>query len=155
MSKWKTAGMVSSLREDWATPRKLVETLRREFRFTVDVCARPETAVCRRFFTVDDDGLSQDWVRAARGGVAWMNPPYGRAIGRWLSKAASESKRGATVVCLLPARTDTTWFHDFCVGAEVRFLRGRLNFDDQLRRDARAPFPSVIVVFRPDNDLHA
>ena len=75
-----------------------------------------------------------------------MNPPYGRAIKHWVEKAYTESKRGATVVCLIPARTDTAYWHDYCFKGEVRFLRGRLSFSNK----GTAPFPSAVVIFRGD-----
>ena len=124
----------------WETPPELFEQLDREFSFTLDVCALPENAKCQRYFTPEEDGLSKEWS-----GVCWMNPPYGQEIGRWMQKAFTSSLRGCTVVCLVPARTDTEWWHQFAVRGEIRFLRGRLKF-----RGAKsgAPFPSAIVIFR-------
>lgn len=143
-------GMRSSLRQDWATPRQLFYFLEKEFRFTLDVCGSPENHVCKRYFA--NSALSADWVGVAKGGACWMNPPYGRKIGAWIHKAYTEARRGATVVCLLPARTDTSWWHDYCMHGEVRFLRGRLRFDNLTR--GRAPFPSAIVVFkRPEEAM--
>lgn len=124
----------------WATPPDLFAELDREFGFTLDVCALPENSKCERFFTPDDDGLSQPWD-----GICWMNPPYGREIGRWMRKAFEESQRGATVVCLVPARTDTAWWHDWAMKGEIRFLRGRVRF---VGAKANAPFPSALVIFR-------
>lgn len=132
----------SSKTDMWATPNGFFAILDKEFGFTLDVCALPGNAKCTRFFTPDIDGLTQRWE-----GVCWMNPPYGRVIGAWVKKAHDSAKQGATVVCLLPARTDTRWWHDFIQGkAEVRFIRGRLKFGEAKRS---APFPSVIVIFRP------
>lgn len=120
----------SSASVEWATPTELFATLHAEFHFTLDVCASPENATCPRYFTVEQDGLAQDW----RGHVCWMNPPYGRTIGAWVAKAAT---CGARVVALLPARTDTAWWHDYVwdtehnrprPGVQVRLLRGRLKF---------------------------
>jgi phage N-6-adenine-methyltransferase len=136
-------GVMSSVRSDWATPRKLFRVLDAEFHFTLDACATPMSATCGRFFTDKDSALDQDWT-----GVVWCNPPYGRVIGKWVEKAYRESRLGATVVCLLPARTDTRWWHAYVMYGEIRFLQGRLGFDDSKR--ARAPFPSAIVVFRPE-----
>lgn len=138
-------GVMSSIRQDWATPWRLVEMLKREFRFGLDVCASPDTTICPNYFTEADDALRQCWD-VFEGGAIWMNPPYGRAIGKWVEKAYREAKRGSTIVCLLPARTDTSWWHDYCMKGEIRFLRGRLNFDDL--KPSRAPFPSAIVIFR-------
>ena len=113
-----------------------------EFGFDLDVCASPENAKCTIYFTKEDDGLSRDWT-----GVVWMNPPYGREIGRWLKKANESAKdNGATVVCLVPARTDTNWWHEYVIQHEVRFVRGRLKFGDAKNS---APFPSAVVVIRP------
>lgn len=131
----------SSASEDWATPQDFFDYLNLQFGFTLDVCASAENAKCNRFFTEADDGLAQDWGDA----VCWMNPPYGRTIGRWMKKAHESSLKGATVVCLVPARTDTAWWHDYAIRGEVRFLRGRLKFGNS---KANAPFPSAVVVFR-------
>ncbi len=127
----------SSKSDMWATPQDLFDELNREFHFTLDVCASEENHKCERYFTLGDDGLSQDWD-----GVCWMNPPYGRSIGAWVKKAAESSCK---VVCLLPARTDTAWWHDYCIKSGIiRFLRGRLKFGGHKNN---APFPSAIVIF--------
>lgn len=131
----------SSKKDTWATPQFLFDGLNAEFGFSLDVCANPENAKCKRFFTQEDDGLSQKWI-----GVCWMNPPYGRAISKWMEKAYVSAKAGATVVCLVPARTDTVWWHKFSLRGEIRFLRGRLKFSDSANS---APFPSAVVIFRP------
>jgi phage N-6-adenine-methyltransferase len=136
----RSPGIFTSLRSDWATPRRIFEALDREFHFTLDACADPANAKCGSF--LESDSLNQPWR-----GTVWMNPPYGRGIGDWLSKAFRTAQSGsATVVALVPARTDTSWWHDYCLKAEIRFLRGRLCFDDMRKR--RAPFPSAVVVFR-------
>jgi len=131
----------SSRNDRWETPPELFAKLNEEFGFTLDVCALPENAKCRRYFTPAIDGLKQKWQ-----GVCWMNPPYGRHIGKWVSRAYESAREGATVVCLLPARTDTSWWHCYCMMAEIRLLRGRLKF---VGAESSAPFPSAIVVFRP------
>ena len=134
--------MFSSKTDLWATPQEFYDRLNRVFRFEVDVCALPENAKCQRFFSPDDDGLSQDWK-----GTCWMNPPYGRDIAAWVKKAYESAKiNGATVVCLLPARVDTRWWHEYCLAGEVHFVRGRLKFGGS---ENSAPFPSAVVVFRP------
>lgn len=133
---------MSSLRTDWATPVQLYRMLDLEFHFTLDVCANTSNAMSRNFLTKEVNALDQEWT-----GVCWMNPPYGRAIGAWVQKAYESSQRGAVVVCLLPARTDTKWWHRWCLKGEIRFLQGRLSFDDNKR--GRCPFPSAIVIFRP------
>jgi len=137
-----TAVHFSSATDEWATPQWLFDALHREFAFTLDPCATRENAKCARFFTREDDGLAQDW----RGEVVFMNPPYGAAIGRWMQKAFESADGGATVVCLVPARTDTAWWHRYAMTGEVRLLRGRLKFGNA---NNCAPFPSAIVIFRP------
>lgn len=130
-------GLFTSNSNEWATPQAFFDELNKEFNFDCDVCAVPENAKCANYYTPEIDGLSQEWS-----GVCYMNPPYGRDIAKWVKKAA-ESK--ATVVCLLPARTDTRWFHDYIYGkAEVRFIKGRLHFNESKQS---APFPSMVVVF--------
>ena len=130
-----------SATDEWATPQWLFDALHREFAFTLDPCATRENAKCARFFTRDDDGLAQDWGDA----VVFMNPPYGAMISRWMWKAHRASRHGATVVCLVPARTDTAWWHDYAMKGEVRLLRGRLKFGNAKNS---APFPSAVVIFR-------
>lgn len=133
--------LFSSKTDQHATPQEFFDKLNAEFKFTLDVCADASNAKCKRYFTKDDDGLSKKWD-----GVVWMNPPYGREIGKWVEKAYLSYNQFTSVVCLLPARTDTRWWHDFIEGtAEVRFVRGRLKFGDAKNS---APFPSVVVVFR-------
>ena len=123
----------------WATPQEFFDRYNKIYNFNLDVCASTENAKCERFFTEEHDGLSQDWV-----GVCWMNPPYGRGIIDWMRKAYESSQSGATVVCLVPSRTDTKWWHDYAMKGEIEFLRGRLKFGDSKNS---APFPSAIVVF--------
>jgi phage N-6-adenine-methyltransferase len=132
----------SSKSDEWATPQWLYDHLEREFLFSLDPCASAENAKCERFFTKKEDGLKQSWCDK----TVFMNPPYGRAIGLFVKKAFDETTEGATCVCLLPARTDTRWFHGYCMKGEIRFLRGRLHFGNC---PTPAPFPSMIVVFRP------
>lgn len=131
----------SSQTDLWSTPQATFDRLNAEFGFTLDVCAQPENAKCQRFFTPEEDGLAQVW-----NGICWCNPPYGREIGRWIRKAYESSQMGATVVCLVPARTDTKWFHSYVLHhAEIRFIKGRLKFGNAKNS---APFPSAIVIFR-------
>jgi phage N-6-adenine-methyltransferase len=129
----------SSATDNWATPQAFFDKLNAEFNFDLDVCADEVNAKCNRFFTKEQDGLAQSWQ-----GIVWMNPPYGREIGRWMSKAVESWKAGATVVCLVPARTDTAWWHDFATQGEIRFIRGRLKFGDS---KTAAPFPSAVIVY--------
>jgi phage N-6-adenine-methyltransferase len=133
-------GLFSSLTDVWATPQDVFDLLDSEFHFELDVCALPGNAKCRRYFSPTQNGLRQEWK-----GVCWMNPPYGREIGQWMKKAYESSLNGATVVCLVPARTDTAWWHDYATKGEIRFVRGRLRFGNA---ESAAPFPSAIVIFR-------
>lgn len=133
-----TSTMFSSKTDLWETPQDFFDKLNEEFHFTLDVCAIPENAKCEKYYTPEQDGLAQPWK-----GVVWCNPPYGRKIGEWVQKAAESN---CTVVMLLPARTDTRWFHDYIYGkAEIRFVKGRLKFGGSCNS---APFPSMVVVFR-------
>ena len=141
--------LFSSRREDWTTPGKFYDELNDEFGFTLDPCSTHENAKCEKHFTREENGLEQDWGNE----TVFMNPPYGRGkINRWMEKAYSESRNGATVVCLIPARTCTKWFHDYALKGEVTFIKGRLKFGGSKNS---APFPSALVVFKPpksDND---
>ncbi len=129
----------SSKTDDWATPQKVFDELNDEFHFTLDPCADAENAKCAKFFTKRQDGLQQKWY----GERVFCNPPYGRVIGDWVQKmAGGEAKLS---VGLLPARTDTRWFHDYIHGkAEIRFIRGRIKFGGHKNS---APFPSMIVIW--------
>jgi phage N-6-adenine-methyltransferase len=130
----------SSKTDLWETPQEFFDAINSEFAFEIDVCALPENAKCARYFTPEQNGLHQEWR-----GVCWMNPPYGREIGKWIRKAAESAQAGAKVVCLIPSRTDTAWWHDYIEGrAEVRFIRGRLKFGGAKNS---APFPSAVVIF--------
>jgi phage N-6-adenine-methyltransferase len=134
--------MFSSKTDLWATPPDLFNRLDTIFNFDVDVCALPENAKCKNYYTPEQDGLKQEWR-----GICWMNPPYGRKISDWVEKAYTSAKENlATVVCLLPARTDTRYWHDYCTKGEIYFIKGRIKFGGNTNG---APFPSAIVVFRP------
>lgn len=136
--------MLTSKDDTWETPQDLFDRLNAEFNFTTDVCATSDTAKCKKYFTPETDGLMQNWH-----GVCWMNPPYGKQIGIWLQKAYNESLKGATVVCLIPSRTDTTYWHKYCMkAAEIRFVKGRLKFGGL---KSSAPFSSAIIVFGEHN----
>ena len=134
--------MFSSQRNDWETPQDLFDMLNAEFNFTLDPCANAENAKCQKYFTQEQDGLRQDW----QGETVFCNPPYGREIKKWISKAYQESLKPDTlVVMLLPSRTDTTWFHDYILPyGKINFIKGRLKFGNSKNS---APFPSMIVVF--------
>lgn len=131
--------MFSSNRDDWETPLELFNQLDAIYHFDLDVCALPHNAKCDKYYTPDDDGLSKTWE-----GTCWMNPPYGRHIGRWMEKAYKSSLVGATVVCLVPSRTDTAWWHDYAMRAsKITYIRGRIKF---VGAKHGAPFPCAIVV---------
>lgn len=144
MSETLMGVMSSSKNVDWATPKDWYAYLDLEFGFTLDPCCLPETAKCKRFFTPQDDGLAQSWQDER----VYMNPPYGREIGRWMKKAYEEARdNGALVVCLVPARVDTNWWHGYATKAtEIRFPKGRVKFEGAT---SGAPFPVAIVIFRP------
>lgn len=131
---------------EWETPQQLFDELNAEFRFTLDACATPENAKCPVYYTREQDGLKQKWGV----GTVWCNPPYGKGIIQWVKKACAETQNGVTTVMLLPARTDTQWFHDYVLpSAEMRFIRGRLKFGGG---KYRAPFPSIVCIFRGDKE---
>ena len=135
--------MFTSNKPDWATPITLFSELDAEFHFTLDVCATKENSKCGRFFSPDEDGLKQFWGEE----ICWMNPPYGRGMEKWIQKAYEATLYGATVVGLVPARTEMGWFHDYVLGkAEIRYIRGRLRF---VGSKYNAPFPSMIIIWQP------
>ena len=131
---------------EWETPDSLYHPLDCEFKFTLDVAATKANAKCNKFWTKEENGLIMPWD-----GVCWMNPPYGRDVPKWLKRASIEVKRGITIVALIPARTNTGWFHDLCLNiAEVRFIRGRPKFGDS---DHGLPLPLAIVIYCPHEEL--
>ena len=131
--------LFSSKTVEWETPKPLFDELDKEFHFTLDVCADAQNHKCKKYFTKEDDGLEMEWG----GDIIWCNPPYGREIVKWVAKCAKHDK---LAVMLLPARTDTRWFHDYIYKkAEIRFIKGRLKFGGAKNS---APFPSMIVIFR-------
>ena len=134
MTKSSTGVHFSSQRLDWKTPKAVYQTLDSEFAFDFDPCPP----------NPDFDGLSVDW-----GNSNYVNPPYGREIPKWIEKGYKEYKKGKTVVFLIPSRTDTRYWHDYIMKAnEIRFIKGRLKFDDHKNS---APFPSAIVIFKSEN----
>lgn len=137
-----TGLMFSSATDQWATPQDFFDRLDSEFNFTLDPCADASNHKCDTYSTKEDDGLQQSW----KGHTVFCNPPYGKVIKEWVKKSYEESRdRDTTVVMLIPARTDTAYFHDFIYGkAEIRFIRGRLKFNNAKNA---APFPSMVVVF--------
>lgn len=138
-----TTLMFSSETDLWATPQEFYDTLNNEFGFTLDPCTTPDNAKCEKYYTRIENGLNQDW----QGETVFCNPPYGRDIKDWVKKCYEESLKPITmVVMLIPARTDTSYFHEYIYhkASEIRFIRGRLKFGDAINS---APFPSMVVVF--------
>lgn len=132
---------------EYETPTNLFNPLNEEFGFTLDVCCTIEnTKVKKKFYTLEDDGLKQDWSAE----VCWMNPPYGREMIAWLNKAKRESEESdAVVVALIPARTNTKWWGDICLkSSEIRFVQGRPKFNNGKHG---LPFPLAIVIFNGDS----
>jgi phage N-6-adenine-methyltransferase len=131
----------SSATDDWATPQEFFDAVAARFGpFDLDVCASDGNAKALAYFTKADNGLAQEWF-----GRAWMNPPYGRGIGEWMRKAYESAQSTCVcVVCLVPARTDTAWWHDYATRGRIEFIRGRLKFGGS---KVNAPFPNALVVF--------
>lgn len=134
--------LFSSDSAEWATPQDFYDKLNAEFHFTLDPCATAENAKCEKYYTKEQDGLTQDWT----GETVFCNPPYGRKIGAWIEKCYKHSLNGGgTAVMLIPSRTDTQWFHDYVYGkAEIRFVKGRIRFNGK----DNAPFPSLVAIYR-------
>ena len=133
-------GLMTSTTDLWSTPQELYDTYNQTYNFELDVCATKDNAKCSKYYTKEEDGLSQDWT-----GTIWMNPPYGREIGKWMKKAYEASLTGATIVCLVPSRTDTKWWHNYAMYGDITFIKGRLKFGNAKNS---APFPSAIVIFK-------
>ena len=158
MTTYWTGTQASSASDDWSTPQDYFDQVAKVYRFTLDACADVNNKKAPLYYGLDHsdvtrrDGLAGDWAADAAGGCVWLNPPYGRTIKDWMRKAVAESDRGATVVCLVPARTDTAWYQDTALArqelgrASVTYIRGRLKFGGQKNA---APFPSALVVFYP------
>ena len=149
---YKSDTFKTSNDDTWTTPRTFFKDLDKEFHFSLDAAALQSSTLCPNNWYGPNhpeqsrqDAFSRDWHRDANGGTVWLNPPYGRTIKSWVAKAQSEADKGTTVVLLVPARTDTSWWHDHCIQYEVRFIRGRLKFGDQKNS---APFPSAVVVMK-------
>ena len=139
-----TPVLFSSATDEWPTPQAFFDKLNRRYRFTLDPCATPENAKCPLYFTREQDGLKQDWGTHR----VFCNPPYGRTMRAWARKCFESSQRGALVVLLVTARTDTRWFHDWVQGkADVKFIRGRLRFGEA---ETSAPFPSMLATYEPN-----
>jgi len=132
----------SSKSNEWETPQDFFNILDKEFMFDIDVCATKENSKCKRWYEIRDNGLSKSWNDHR----VWCNPPYGREIGKWVKKASEAT--GGVVVMLIPARTDTKYFHEYIyqkLNVEIRFIKGRLKFGGHSNS---APFPSMVVIFK-------
>ena len=145
------AALMSKI-DTWTTPKDFYNKLNNEFNFGLDAAAlQSSTLVADNWYgpdhpdTTRQDALVRNWTEDAEGKMIWLNPPYGRSIKLWTAKAHLENQRGGDMVLLLPARTDTSWWHDHCIKHEVRFIRGRLKFGQSKNA---APFPSALVIMR-------
>ena len=142
----------SSKTDLWSTPQDFFDQLNEKYNFTLDVCATDENTKCPLWITKEQDGLDIDWhtyltcQEQEYPLTCWMNPPYGREIGAWMEKALAQSKKGCTVVCLVPSRTDTRWWHNYAMKGDITFIKGRLKFGGH---KTNAPFPSAVVIFKP------
>ncbi|MCF7500807.1 phage N-6-adenine-methyltransferase [Pseudoalteromonas sp. L1] len=142
---FSSANKGESHRDKWETPREIFHQLDAEFNFTLDAAAEESTALCEKFFSEKSDALKQDWG----GETVYCNPPYSK-LKAFSEKAKMEADKGATVVMLVPARTDTKAFHENLAGGEVRFIKGRLKFMQNGKSQAPAPFPSMVCVLGPN-----
>lgn len=146
--------LMTSTHDEWETPKEFFIELNKEFNFKLDPCCTKKNRKCDIYFTKEQNGLNQDWSKY---GSVFVNPPYGREIGKWVEKSYNEWIKGGggcTVVLLIPARTDTRYFHNFIYGkAELRFIKGRLKFIGYAHKLKRvvnnqpATFPSMVVIF--------
>lgn len=137
-----TNGIFSTRSGEWRTPETIFKALNKEFSFTLDPCSDGKNAKVRRYFTRGDNGLLRSW----KDETVFLNPPYSE-INQWMAKAYGAARDdGAIVVCLVPSRTDTEWWHSYAMRGEIRFIRGRIRFSDS---EDNAPFPSAVIVFRP------
>lgn len=135
----------SSAKDDWGTPKYIFDKYNKIYNFTCDVAASDANHLCEKYFTREQNGLEQDW----NGEVCFMNPPYGRGVTKnWVRKAYEESLKGAIVVGLLPARTETHWWHDYCMKGQIEFIRGRLKFLYDGEEKNAAPFASAIIIWK-------
>ena len=146
---------MSSNDDTWTTPKSYFDLVNAEFNFGLDAAALQSSALCNNWYGPDHldpskrNALAIDyWVHDSMGKPIWMNPPYGKDIKLFMAKAHAETKNGATIVCLVPSRTDTAWFQDYALPHEVRYIRGRLKFGGSKNA---APFPSALVVMRATN----
>ena len=136
---------------DWETPVELFDALDSVFEFELDAAATAANTKCDNFISPQEDAFGVDWSsRVPAGSSVWLNPPYGRGVGKWLEKAYSESLRGITVVVLIMVRTDSNWWKDWAMrAAEIRLIRGRVHFERN-GESGPATAPSAVLVFSED-----
>ena len=134
----------SSVSNEWETPKEFFKKYDDIYNFDIDVCANELNHLCKKYYSESNSALEKDWI-----GNCWMNPPYGREIAKWMAKAETAGRSGVVVVCLIPARTDTAWWHDYAMKGKVFLIRCRLKFGNAKQC---APFPSAVVVFGPNTD---
>jgi phage N-6-adenine-methyltransferase len=130
-------GKFESNRQDWETPQDMFDAINDRFSFTRDVCASPTNKKCEVFFCEENSCLDKEWD-----GVNWMNPPF-KDMKKFVAKAY-EQRDNAITVCLLPARTNTRWWHELCMKGEIIFICGRPKFGDNIHG---LPQPLALVVF--------
>jgi len=149
-SPWNAEQLYSSNSNEWYTPSYIFDPLDDEFEFELDACATEDSAKCDAYFTKKDNALLKDWSAAAN--IVWVNPPYGRGIGKWIEKAYKESLKGCTVIVLTYVRSDTKWWHDWALKAsEIRMIKGRIHFmRGDLKTTNASPAPSCVLVFSED-----
>lgn len=134
--------LFSSNTGEWSTPQDLFDILDHIYKFKLDPCASKSNHKTKKYYNKKQDGLSFDWCKDS---PVFMNPPYGREIKLWVKYAYEQALKGCIVVCLLPSRTDTIWWHEYCMKGDITFIKGRLKFSGATNC---APFPSAIVVFK-------
>lgn len=144
LARVRNDGRWHSRGSDWSTPQDLFDELNKEFRFTLDPCASDWNAKCKKYFTEKDNGLEKDWGK----NTVFMNSPYGKVLKEWMKKAYESYQNGATVVCLVPSATDLSWWHDYAMKGEIRFLRGRPKFVTKEGTWQQTFSPSTIIIFK-------
>jgi site-specific DNA-methyltransferase (adenine-specific) len=144
---WNVEQLYSSSSNEWGTPDYIFNALDDEFNFELDAAASEDLAKCEPYFTKSDNALLKDWSAVAN--TVWLNPPYGRGIGKWIEKAYKEAQKGCTVVVLTFVRSDTRWWHDWALKAEeIRMIKGRVAFTNSSGVSSNAaPAPSCVLIF--------
>ena len=144
-NSWNNDQLFSSENHDWETPGDLFHAVNQEFKFDLDAAANESNAKLGSFISPTEDALSLDW--SLKGKSIWLNPPYGRTIGKWLKKAYCESLKGCTVVVLTMVRSDTKWWQEWAMkAAEIRLIEGRVHFK-RGQESGPSPAPSALIIF--------